>query len=110
MIRQFIEDVISNVIIENTALYKDILNNTDIADVTDEYWKKVITLYNSLNDDGKKVILEIMNNASTDAISNFLGILDGVSSLDHDYDIQLKIDDEVPLELQDTFLNFIEEL
>ena len=110
----FVEKIRKAIIDENDAIYRDLFNNTDMADATDEYWKKALLLFKSLDKYGQEALFEIMRQVSVDTLSNMFGVLDGVSSLENvDEEFKLTADDDesevINGDLQDIFLEMEEE-
>lgn len=77
---EFVRALRVDIIEENADLYADMLRTTDRSSVEDEYWRAVLSLYDSLNDRGKVTLLGIMRQVAVDTVSNMLGVLDGSSS------------------------------
>lgn len=110
MEEKLVDSIYKSVVEENLELYDEILN-TPLSEVTDEYWKNVIMLYNKSDKADRKVIKKIFRQVIVDTVSTFLGILDGGSTLsDFEHEIKLTIDDnEIEESLQDMFLELSEE-
>lgn len=79
---RFVLGLWKHVIEEEKQLYASSLKHTDISNVTDPYWVKVLQLYNDLNESQRAILNEIVEQISVDAVSSLLGILDGVCFLD----------------------------
>ena len=108
----FIKSIYKSIVEENKHLYKNLLDNTDIDKANDEYWKKVLKLYNNLSEENKGVLISIMQQTMIDTISNMLGIIDGRSTLSGcDAEPKLYLDDaDTDGDLQDLFLEYVEEI
>lgn len=77
---EFVRAMSADVVGENLSLYSQMLRSTDRTQVEDGYWTALLSLYDSLDDEGRTTILAIMRQVSVDAVSNVLGILDGSTS------------------------------
>jgi hypothetical protein len=73
----FVSEIRAAVVEQNSAIYKDLFESTSVESASDPYWKRALALYASLSDSDRKVLFEIMRQATVDTISNVLGILDG---------------------------------
>lgn len=71
-----------SVIDENQALYRDLFENSPTTSATDPYWVRAKNLFESLNYDQRDIFLEVIRQTSIDTVSNLLGIIDGVNSID----------------------------
>jgi hypothetical protein len=112
MTKVFIKGTYKTVVEENKKLYKDLFDNTTIDKRTDEYWKQSLNLYNNLSKDNKEVLMNIIEQTMIDTISNIFGIIDGSSTLNGcNIKTKLLLDGkDTDGELQDTFLEYVEEL
>ncbi|GMA98778.1 hypothetical protein [Pelosinus sp. IPA-1] len=112
MNKVFIKGIYKTVVEENKELYKDLFNNTTIDKRTDEYWKQSLNLYNNLSKDNKEALMNIIEQTMIDTISNIFGIIDGSSTLNGcNIKTKLLLDGkDTDGELQDTFLEYVEEL
>ena len=75
------------------------------------YWKQAIGFYNALNDENKDILMRIIEQTMIDTVSNMLGVIDGRSTL-NDCPLEPKLlleSNDTEGELQDLFLEFIEE-
>lgn len=111
MNEQFVKSLYQSIVKENLELYKNLYETTKVDQNTDEYWKKALGLYNSLDQENKAVLMGIIEQTMIDTISNMLGVIDGNSTLkDCEYEPKLLLDSiDTEGELQDSFLEFIEE-
>ncbi|WP_236023748.1 transposase [Heyndrickxia sporothermodurans] len=84
---------------------------TNVTSKTDNYWKKAIGFYDSLTDENKDNLMKIIEQTMIDTISNMLGVIDGSTTLkDCSLEPKLLLDSvDTEGELQDSFLEFIEE-
>jgi putative transposase len=108
-----IKTLYQSTIKENSTIYKDLFNNTDINKVKDSYWKAALTFYKELSDANKDVFFKIIEQVQVDTVSNILGVLDGVvSTAEEDIEIEMTIKGNNELingDLQDLFLEYDEE-
>jgi hypothetical protein len=105
---EFVAQIRSAVVGQNIVIYKDIFETTSPADASDMYWKRALTLYNSLGGQDRYLFFEIVRQIMVDTISNLFGILDGVSSLggiSEDFILTSKSDGlKINGDLQDIYL------
>jgi hypothetical protein len=73
--RQFVNELIKNVINENLVVYKDLLENISVA--TDPDWKAILPFFAGLTRDQKEVIYKLIRLVEVNTVSHILGILDG---------------------------------
>ncbi|MBU5677862.1 hypothetical protein KQI88_15700 [Alkaliphilus sp. MSJ-5] len=108
----FIKSIYKSVVEENKKLYKNLFDNTNIDKASDEYWKQSLKFYNSLSEENKEVLINIIEQTMIDTISNILGIIDGSSTLNGcAVEPKLFLDDnDTDSELQDLFLEYVEEI
>ena len=111
MNKQFVTDILENVVEENLKIYKDLYDSYEITDKTVDYWRNSIQLYQSFDENQKKIFYRILEQTMIDSISNVLGVLDGNSNLSgKQYEISVVINGvNTNSELQDSFLECIEE-
>jgi hypothetical protein len=107
----FVKSLYETIVKENLELYKNLYETTNVTSKTDEYWKKAISLYDSLNDENKDILMKIIEQTMIDTISNMLGVIDGSSTLnDCALEPKLLLDsNDTEGELQDLFLETVEE-
>ena len=108
----FVKSVYKSIVEDNKILYENLFRNTNVDEVSDEYWVKSLKLYNSLSEENKEMLLTIIEQIMIDSISNMMGILDGSSTLSEcDVEPKLYLNGvDTDGELQDLFLNFAEEI
>lgn len=98
----------SVVVDENIEIYRDLFMNISIEDASDAYWKRALTLFNSLSNEQQDVFFEVVRQIAVDTTSNVLGVIDGVNSIKGmDAEFMLMYDGEnCPLngDLQSLFL------
>jgi hypothetical protein len=114
MNEDFVKSLYKSIVQENLELYKSLYETTNVSnntDDTDDYWRKALGLYNSLEEENKGVLFKIIELTMIDTISNMLGIIDGSSTLiDCSIEPRLLLDSiDTKGELQDYFLEYIEE-
>ena len=106
----FVQNLKKAIIDENTIIYKNLLDNYDEKEVTNEYWSELLPFYRGLPLEKQVLIIKLIQQTAVDTVSNFLGIVDGVV----DFPIEIKLMDvsENKIfedELQDLFLENVEE-
>lgn len=111
MINTFVKSLFESIVKENLQLYKDLYETTNVTEKTDDYWKKTIGFYDSLTDENKAILMRIIEQTMIDTISNMLGVMDGSSTLkDCLLEPKLLLESiDTEGDLQDSFLEFIEE-
>lgn len=111
MNKKFIRSVYKTVVEDGKEIYRELYENTEITEKTVSYWKNALDLYHALDDNQKKFFIEIIEQTMVDTISSIFGILDGSSTLaGEEFEFDVKINGiSTEDELQDTFLEFIEE-
>ena len=109
----FVRHIRKSIIEDNLAIYKDLFESTDPDGTSDPYWARALTLYADLRNEQKTVFLEVIRQVMADTVSNFVGVLDGVSTLDGSQeDLKLMTDscsEQLNGNLQDLFLELEEE-
>ena len=108
-IEDFVQEIRMTVVEENTGIYRDVFENTESA--SDPFWIRALSLYKSLDDEQRKVLIEVTRQVSIDAVSSVFAILDGVSQIGgQDADIRISCgNDQFNGGLQDAFLVRFEE-
>lgn len=76
---EFVSSLKAYVVDENVDLYAETFRSTDRNRVSDEYWRAVLALFDSLDDESKDLLLRIIKQVAVDTVSNVLGVLDGSS-------------------------------
>lgn len=111
MNEEFIKRIYNTIVIENIEIYKNQFETSIQSDNIGDYTRKCLEMYAMLSEEQKQLMLEILKNVIIDTTSNVFGILDGSSTLNGgDMDIKVEINgQDSEDELQDTFLEFIEE-
>jgi len=106
--KEFVMRLQAAVVDENYAIYRDLFMHTSIEKASDPYWKRALALYNSFSLEQKEVFFEVIHQISVDTVSNILGVIDGVNSVEGiEAELVLKYDDEEPPlsgDLQSLFL------
>ncbi len=107
----FVKSLYETIVKENLQLYKNLYETTNVTSKTDDYWKKAIVFYDSLTDENKDTLMRIIEQTMIDTISTMLGVIDGSSTLNNcPLEPKLLLDsNDTEGELQDLFLEFIEE-
>lgn len=98
-----------SIVMENYSIYKDLFMNTDIADVSDEYWKGSLNLFKKLSDNDKDIFFKILKQVSIDTISNMLAFVDGTMDMENIDNVSLMISSKKIEDMQDSFLEYVEE-
>lgn len=111
MNEKFIESIYKTIVTDGIEEYKNLLENTNYKEATDNYWINTLKLYDTLSSEQKEQMLKFAEQIIIDTISSVFGIFDGSSTLSgKDFEFEVKINDvSTENELQDTFLEFIEE-
>ncbi|QUW22601.1 transposase [Sporosarcina sp. Marseille-Q4063] len=108
----FVKSLSELIVKENLESYKDLYETTVVDSKTDPYYKEALNLYNSISEEKRVVLMNIIEQTMVDTISSMLGIIDGSIPLDDDDDsIEPKLllnSVDTEGELQDQFLEFIE--
>ena len=107
----FVKSLYESIVKENLQLFKNLYETTNVTPKTDDHWRKAISFYDSLTDENKDTLMSIIEQIMIDTISNMLGVIDGNSTLkDCSFEPKLLLDSiDTEGELQDSFLEFIEE-
>jgi hypothetical protein len=58
------------------ATYEGWLRNLDRTEATDPYWQVVLRLFDTLDQDGQTALVRVMRQASVDAVSSALSLLE----------------------------------
>lgn len=108
---EFVKSIYETIIKEGLAESKEVYSTSEITSDTDGYWKQALGLYQGSDSEGQKTLLKIIEQTMIDTVSHMVGIIDGSSTLnDSELEPSLLLDSQdTENELQDTFLEFIEE-
>lgn len=108
----FVKSLYESIVKENLQLYKNLYETKNVTPKTEDYWRKNIGFHDSLTDENKDIFMRIIEQTMIDTISNMLGVIDGSSTLkDCSFEPKLLLDSiDTDGELQDSFLEFIEEI
>lgn len=112
MNEEFIKRIYETVVNENMEIYeKQFKMNVKTGNISN-YTKGTLEIYAMLSEEQKQLFMKILRNIIIDTISNVFGILDGSSSLvGGNMEIKVEINGhDTEDELQDTFMEFVEEL
>lgn len=109
--KKFVASLHKTVIEEGKILYKTLYETSEITKRTTDYWKETIAFYQSLDDNQRSVLLNIVEQTMVDTISSVLGVLDGAGTLSgENFEFDIKINGMgTEDELQDIFLAYVEE-
>ena len=112
MNEDFIKALYKSIVIENLKIYNELYTTITVNSNTDEYWVEALDLYSSLSEEQKQTLMKIIKQTMIDTISNVLGVIDGNSTLDNfSKELTLYVEKmENDGELQDLFLEYIEEI
>ena len=113
MNEEFIKRIYKTIVEEGEKYYLNIYENTQITKRTVNIWKNALELYRTFTDNEKKVFIEILKLTMIETISSVFGILDGSSTLSGlgeilEFDVRIN-GMSTENELQDIFLEFVEE-
>lgn len=78
---EFVGFLQKDIVEDNTAIYRGLFEKTSDLEATDPYWKKALGLYHALTAEQKAVFFDVVRQITVDAVSNVLGVIDGVNSL-----------------------------
>lgn len=79
---QFVEGVRESVVDSNLKFYIRTFNETKLDQVTDDYWKSALLLFQSLTIEQQEVFFKIIRQVEVDLVSKLFSVLDGGSFLD----------------------------
>jgi hypothetical protein len=106
----FVQAIQHAVVRDNLAVYNEMFRTTPVDRAVDPLWIRALTMFNSLDDEGKYTLIEVIANVMVDTTANILGIVDGccpVSGVDGD--VTLSVGGQViGGELQELFLELNE--
>lgn len=107
----FVKNLYKVIIEDGKKTYVELFEKTEITSSTVDYWKEALSFYNNLDSKEREIFKCIINQVMIDTVSGVFGIIDGSSSLDGDFSIDMSINGEKnECELQDLFLEYVEEL
>ncbi len=87
----FVAQVRNAVVEQGSIGDKDLLESASAETVSDPYWKRLLTLYHSLNSYDRNTFLEILRQIRIDTLVQLFCILDGVCTLENSpEDFELK--------------------
>lgn len=111
MHKKFVEMIYKTIIEDGSGIYRDLFENTEVTERTVDYWKNALELYSSFDDKKKEIFMEIIKQIIIDTVSSLFGVLDGTSTLSGgEFEFEVKINGiSTEDELQDSFLQFLEE-
>lgn len=108
--KKLVKELKKLIIDENVNYYKDLLENYDEKEATDEYWSELLPFYRGLALENQALVIKLIKQTAIDTVSNVLGVVDGVV----DFPMEVKfinVNNNGVFEddLQDLFLEIIEE-
>ncbi|TAA72672.1 transposase [Planococcus salinarum] len=109
----FVKSLHEVIVKENLESYKDLYETAVVDAKTDPYYKEALNLYNSLPSEKRETLMKIIEQTMVDTISSMLGIIDGSIPVDHADSVEPRLllnSINTEGELQDLFLEFVEEL
>lgn len=105
--QELVSGIRATVIDENMEIFRRLFIETLPENATDPYWKRALTLFNSLSEADRNVLLDIVRNTAVATTSHLLGVLDGENPISvENSEMKLLAADGQQLngELQTTFL------
>jgi hypothetical protein len=106
----FVQAIQNAVVRDNLAVYNEMFRTTPVECAVDPLWIRALTMFNSLDEEGKETLIEVIRNIMIDTTANLLGIFDGccpVSGIEAD--VTLAVGGEpIGGELQELFLELNE--
>lgn len=106
----FVKNIYKVVIEDGSKIYNELFEKSKITSNTVDYWKKALNMYSKLDFEQKEVFMSVLKQVMIDTVSSIFGIIDGSSSIDGDFFIEMAINGEKnECELQDLFLGYVEE-
>jgi len=106
----FTEQICKRILNENTDIYSNLLENTDVNEATDVNWQKVLEVYQKLEESERNRFKGFVRQIITDTISSTFAVLDGMTWLENQTDDFVLSHSKTKLNgnLQDIFLARIE--
>ena len=107
----FVKNIEEEVLNEMFNRYFNTMETLDRSLVNDPYWKKILTLYDTLDFSGKDNLKALVRLVMIDLLSNIFAKLDGVSSFNNQTNqFELRYGDAtISGDLQEIFLMNVEE-
>lgn len=107
---RFVQALHDGVVRENLAVYAELFRTTPIEKAVDPHWVRALTLFNSLDAQGRDVLIDIICQTMIDTTANILGIVDGGCPVyGIDGEVTLAVDGEpIGGDLQERFLELSE--
>ena len=100
MNEKFVEKIYKTIVEDGVGEYKNLLDNTALKNATDKYWINALELYEKLTSEEKEKMLKFAE----------LIMIDTISLSGGDFEFEVRINGiSTEDELQDTFLEFVEE-
>ncbi len=84
----FAHDLFGSVVEGGCSKYRAILETETSSSAKDPYWKRVLSLYHSLDGEQKGVIHEMTRQIIIDTVANLLSVIDGTTCLSDSDDEQ----------------------
>jgi hypothetical protein len=80
--KTFANGIMRRVVVENISIYQNLFLRTPASEASDPYWRHALALFNSLTEEQRSVLFEILRQVSVDTVANILGVLDGVNQIE----------------------------
>ena len=111
MNEKFAREIYKTIVNESCDIYKELYQNTEITEKTVAYWKNALELFRGLDDEQKEIFFSVIRQTIIDTISGVFGVIDGSSTLgNEEFEFDFCINGiNTEQELQDTFLEIVEE-
>jgi len=74
--------LVREVVNGNVAAYRELFTDTPLSVATDPYWQRALALYASLSKEQRTVFFEVVRQVGVDMVSNVLGVIDGVNTIE----------------------------
>lgn len=106
----YVKSLYDSIIKENLIAYEELFSNIDKKTVKDPYWKEALEFYEKLSNEEKNTLFKVIKQVQVDTMSNILGILDGVVTVEEDPEIKVLLNNQpIGGDLQNIFLEYDEE-
>ncbi len=102
--------LLSRVVNENLATYRELFAETSTQETNDIYWKDALVFFEKLAPQDRDVFFNILKQVSIDTVSNIAGIIDGSIEAGVEGSLHLTSENGTKLgvSLQDYFLEAVE--
>lgn len=79
---KFVEGLRQQLIVEAVQTYVSLFESTQPNEATDPYWIDALHFFQLLDEKNRNVFFSILRQIGVDTVSEFLGVLDGLTLLD----------------------------